>query len=105
MLADAPEWGWTLTWAAPKSRRARPVSILFGLSLVLSTLIQADLWGRPLAFFFERWHAMTFSLFALFAAQALAARSTERAEGGEAAIGEAAKGMSQAALNAVPAKH
>jgi len=61
-------------------RGRRSVGFLFVSSIVLSYMTHGDLWGKAIAGFFERWHAVTFALFALLAAQVMAALYAEKAE-------------------------
>ena len=68
---------WGYLQAAPKGRLRTASAALGAASLVLSSLTHTDLLGRSAAFFFETWHALSFSLLALLAAQAAAALDAE----------------------------
>lgn len=86
---------WVFLTSTPARRGKGTVTVLFALSLTLGMLIHTDLWGRPLAFFFEKWHALSFSLLLLLAAQILAALIAEEplpASGQQSAFGTRREG-------------
>jgi hypothetical protein len=66
---------WSWLGSGRKDGRWKAVAGLSGLSVVLASLTHKDLIGRDAAFLFETWHALSFSLIALAAAQCLAAAS------------------------------